>query len=74
MKDLLLLFPTPILRTNIGVQYDVSNVEFKRSPSDDGWISVDEQYLNSNKRLKDSIEIEIESYLREALSLNRLYI
>ena len=71
MKDIYSLFSTPLFKSNIGVQYDVSDIEFKRSPSDDGWISVDEQYLNNNKKLKGSIENEIESYLRDFLKLKK---
>ena len=68
-QKLNLLFPTPLVQTNIGTDFDISNIEFQRSSS--GWISVDQYYLDNNKKLKDSIEKEIEIYFRETLKVKK---
>ena len=68
-QKLKLLFPTPLVKTNIGTDFDISNIEFQRSSS--GWISVDQYYLDNNKKLKDSIEKEIEIYFRETLKVKK---
>ena len=76
MKQTLnLLFPTPLVQTNIGVDYVIEKVGFKRPLSDNGWISDDSKYLDRNKKLKNTIENEIETYLREILRLkNTVYL
>ena len=66
-----LLFPTPLIETNIGTDYIIKDVNLQRGPNNDGYISVDEKYLDSNKKLKDRIDNEIEIYLRHTLRLNR---
>jgi len=68
-REVNLLFPTPLVRTNIGTDFDISNIEFERNPENNGWFSLDEKYLDNNKKLKDRIDDEIEIYLREILKL-----
>jgi len=70
-QKLNLLFPTPLVQTNIGTDFDIGKVGFRRSAQENGWISDDEKYLDKNKKLKDVIEIEIETYLREILRLKK---
>ena len=49
--------------------------KLKRPLSDNGWISDDSKYLDRNKKLKNTIENEIETYLREILRLkNTVYL
>tara|TARA_Y100001963_G_C6646736_1_gene383678 strand:- start:112 stop:741 length:630 start_codon:yes stop_codon:yes gene_type:complete len=70
-QKLKLLFPTPLVKTNIGTDFDISNIEFERNLGNNGWVSVDQYYLDNNKKLKDSIEKEIEIYFRETLKVKK---
>ena len=64
-----LLFPTPIYRTNIGVDYpDNESLEFEES--NNGFISVNQQYLPTNLILKKTIEKEIDNFLYKELLLS----
>ena len=48
-QKLNLLFPTPLVQTNIGTDFDIGKVGFRRSAQENGWISDDEKYLDKNK-------------------------
>ena len=71
-QSIALLFPTPLVHTNIGTDYIIDkDIKFREGKLNNGYISIDEKYLDSNKKLKDRIDNEIEVYLRESLKLKK---
>jgi len=71
MENIISLFPTPLYSNNIGVDYNIPlNILFNvDKTNNDGGISVDQEYLLKTKSLKETIDKEIEIYLRKYLRL-----
>ena len=67
MEDVTLLFPTPLYSNNIGVDYKLLPTDV--GLGEDGGISIDQQYLPKIESLKETIDKEVEIYLRKYLRL-----
>ena len=67
MEEVTLLFPTPLYSNNIGVDYKLLPTDV--GLGEDGGISIDQQYLPKIESLKETIDKEVEIYLRKYLRL-----
>ena len=69
-SELLLLFPTPVYISNIGVDFGVS-IDREFDTVLGGFISKKQNYLLENKKLGKEIDLHIENYMRNNLHLNK---
>tara|TARA_R100000008_G_scaffold38129_1_gene21737 strand:- start:733 stop:1329 length:597 start_codon:yes stop_codon:yes gene_type:complete len=65
-----LLFPTPVYVDNIGVDFEISTVR-QYVDADGGLISMDQDCLLENRKLKEEVDRHTEYYLRDHLRLNK---